>query len=468
MKDQKSIVSLAMASEGTSFDEVVFFDGKKIRIRHFALNFDYELGKELIQRFDGKCDAFCISGIPPQYQLSSIEFIHPKVKDLLKHIKETPVFDGRYLKSTFLPWSLREFFFKRPELLGRKKISLYSGLTVFPLLEILEEQKNQLIIADPYSYGKIPKFFRSSKSLKRFFKYLLPLLKRRDIKKKTFASFSLSNFRETPFLKEFMESEIFLGTETQLHLIDMEHLKGKTVVVDCLTERLKRKLEAANAERVVSLMQSPVDIPQFTFGILEGLIQSSMPVGETLSENEIIEWVEKLNLSAQQIKLSKKEIHNHKKFAFIIHPLSMKDLFRHPLLRNIKPYLKPVEKPLEDLFSHYPGFLYGKINGVKSVKTGKEVEGLIYAVSDTPRKLLEKDPEVIYNKLVGLAEKARTAGCEIIGLGAYTKIVGDAGVTVAKRSPIPVTTGNSLSACSTLWAAQYAIDKMDITEKNIL
>jgi hypothetical protein len=33
-----------------------------------------------------------------------------------------------------------------------------------------------------------------------------------------------------------------------------------------------------------------------------------------------------------------------------------------------------------------------------------------------------------------------------MGLGAFTKVVGDAGVTVAKRAPLPITTGNSYSA----------------------
>ena len=81
----------------------------------------------------------------------------------------------------------------------------------------------------------------------------------------------------------------------------------------------------------------------------------------------------------------------------------------------------------------------------------KEVEGIIYAVPDTPEKLLEADTSTIYKKLVDLSYKAREDGANIIGTWAYTKIVGDAGVTVARRSPIPVTTGNSLSAASTLW-----------------
>jgi predicted amino acid dehydrogenase len=79
--------------------------------------------------------------------------------------------------------------------------------------------------------------------------------------------------------------------------------------------------------------------------------------------------------------------------------------------------------------------------------------------------MLQKRPEEMYRKLVRLCQQADRAKARIIGLGAYTKIVGDAGVTVAQRSPIPVTTGNSLSAAATLWAAKWAIDKMGQVEE---
>jgi predicted amino acid dehydrogenase len=47
-----------------------------------------------------------------------------------------------------------------------------------------------------------------------------------------------------------------------------------------------------------------------------------------------------------------------------------------------------------------------------------------------------------------------------MGLGAFTKVVGDAGVTVAKRAPLPITTGNSYSASGALWAAHDAMRRM--------
>ncbi|MEP7302829.1 MAG: dehydrogenase, partial [Caldimonas sp.] len=46
---------------------------------------------------------------------------------------------------------------------------------------------------------------------------------------------------------------------------------------------------------------------------------------------------------------------------------------------------------------------------------------------------------------------------QIMGLGAFTKVVGDAGVTVARRASLPITTGNSYSASAALWAAHDAL-----------
>ncbi|MDR7542584.1 MAG: NAD(P)H-binding protein, partial [Armatimonadota bacterium] len=53
-------------------------------------------------------------------------------------------------------------------------------------------------------------------------------------------------------------------------------------------------------------------------------------------------------------------------------------------------------------------------------------------------------------------------GARILGLGAFTKIVGDRGVTVAARSPIPVTTGNSYTAATAVEGALVAAQRLDI------
>jgi len=67
-------------------------------------------------------------------------------------------------------------------------------------------------------------------------------------------------------------------------------------------------------------------------------------------------------------------------------------------------------------------------------------------------------------RLLAAADMAQKMGAQIMGLGAFTKVVGDAGVTVAKREPLPITTGNSYSASGALWAAHDAVRRLGIAE----
>ena len=83
----------------------------------------------------------------------------------------------------------------------------------------------------------------------------------------------------------------------------------------------------------------------------------------------------------------------------------------------------------------------------------------------TPKEILAHDPEFTYDKLLAAAEVARGLGAQVMGLGAFTKVVGDAGVTVARKASLPITTGNSYSASGALWAAHEAVDRLGLLER---
>jgi predicted amino acid dehydrogenase len=59
---------------------------------------------------------------------------------------------------------------------------------------------------------------------------------------------------------------------------------------------------------------------------------------------------------------------------------------------------------------------------------------------------------------------AERRGARIMGLGAFTSVVGDAGITVAHEADIAITTGNSLTVAATLEAAKRAVISMGVTE----
>ena len=140
-----------------------------------------------------------------------------------------------------------------------------------------------------------------------------------------------------------------------------------------------------------------------------------------------------------------------KRVAFVGHPLSVDHLFYHPYLKPLK-WLKPlIKRPLEIIISFSPPILYGKILGIKSQFNQKEVVCYVFGVFFTPRTMLSGNPSKVYKRLIKIGYWALEKGATILGLGGYTKIAGDAGVTVAQESPINVTNGNTLSVSSIYW-----------------
>jgi predicted amino acid dehydrogenase len=127
------------------------------------------------------------------------------------------------------------------------------------------------------------------------------------------------------------------------------------------------------------------------------------------------------------------------KFAFIIHPTSIEDVVRYEPGAAGKS-LRLVEKMMEWM----PAYAAAHVTGVRA-PDGRETEGWFVAAPFMPDSMLALPRETVYKKILDAIEIGAGLGAEIVGLGAFTGVVGDAGVTIAQRSPIPVTTGNSLT-----------------------
>ena len=462
----KHILSLAYASRNTNFDQILEFEGHKIRITQFSTGFNFNLTRELIKKYDGECDLICLSGIPHRIHLPKRDIVNPTSNKLKLSAQNTPILDGEILEEVYLPWMLRQVYLKEPELIANKKISLYCGSQFIHCLDVMKEFGSDLRLADPFYFFHMPAILRNKKNLEQFLFLTSNFLKKMNFRKETLPLFSNKENILTKGLRRFFSSHIFVGTGATISNVDLDHLRGKTLIIDFLPPLLEQKLISSGVKNIITCLPPINNFPYSNFALYEGLLQLTRNNNNPLSASEILSWVGESQLGPEVKKYGQEKSSDKKEtFAFIIHPLAAKMLFKARELKWLKDYSKPLEKTAENIASNFPGFFYGKIKGIKSEKTGKEVEGFIYAVPDTPKKLLEADTSTIYKKLVDLAYQAREDGANIIGLGAYTKIVGDAGVTVARRSPIPVTTGNSLSAASTLWAAKLAVEKIGLIKK---
>lgn len=145
-----------------------------------------------------------------------------------------------------------------------------------------------------------------------------------------------------------------------------------------------------------------------------------------------------------------------RRFAFILHPLRFDDFARkYPITRYVPPKL------VESVFKHINPILTSHVRGVQSL-TGEELEGWLIALPLTPQVILNSPYEWLLSKLEKAGHMAENLGAEILGLGAFTKIAGDRGVTLSQRLQIPVTTGNSYTTATAVEGTLEAARRMEI------
>ncbi len=146
-------------------------------------------------------------------------------------------------------------------------------------------------------------------------------------------------------------------------------------------------------------------------------------------------------------------------FAFIIHPIHIKEdvARKYPFLGKI------LTEPQINFFSRFfPPVYLSEVKGIVSAETGRELKGWLLACPFTPPTMMSVPVETAYRKIVACGKMAEELGARILGLGAYTSVVGDAGKTIADRLELPVTTGDSYTVTMAVEAVIEAARVMDI------
>ncbi|MBN1203179.1 MAG: shikimate dehydrogenase [Anaerolineae bacterium] len=146
-------------------------------------------------------------------------------------------------------------------------------------------------------------------------------------------------------------------------------------------------------------------------------------------------------------------------FAFIIHPIDPKaDVSRKwPLVGKIL-----TEGQINFLSRFFPPVYISEITGIRSEATGKELRGWFIACPYTPQTMLKLPVEAIYRKIVACGRMADNLGARMLGLGAYTSVVGDGGATIADRLAMPVTNGDAYTVYMAVEAVREAAHQMEI------
>ncbi len=147
------------------------------------------------------------------------------------------------------------------------------------------------------------------------------------------------------------------------------------------------------------------------------------------------------------------------RFAFIIHPIDPREDVRrrYPWLAKVLP-----EKWIHYLSGLWPPLRLSEIEGVTSQATGQRIQGWLLACPLTPQRMRTSSLDFVYRKIIQTGRLAERLGAQIVGLGAWTAAIGDAGETVARALDIPVTTGDSYTVAVAVEQLRRAAERLAV------
>ena len=110
----------------------------------------------------------------------------------------------------------------------------------------------------------------------------------------------------------------------------------------------------------------------------------------------------------------------------------------------------------------FPPVYLSEVEGITSVDNGKQIKGWLLACPLTTQHFYKLPEARVYRKIIETGWLAERLDAKILGLGAFTSVVGDGGITVAEALRIPVTTGDAYTIAVAMQAVREAAQRMEI------
>jgi len=457
----KKVVSISLGPDSLDCNFKTKFLGQNFQVQRLGTNGDKRAAEQLIAEWKGQADAVGLGMVPDHYSVGTNYFPQQSTSKLEKLAGDVPVTTGARLREIVQEWSLRSAQAELGNIFNNAKVLFLSGSTNYRMASVMSEYTENLSFADPVLQFGAPNLLHSLRALELYAAGSHPVLKYTE-------GMALPpSLAPGRYLNKFIlrravqDAHVVVAPYHQLARYGEKELDGKTVLTSTISPE---RLNTLKEKGVRLVIDCSVQLFEHTVGlnVVEAMIIAALEKRpDQILHDDYLEIFTDLELKPRLLYPieGKKQIN---RFAFVIHPLSQK------YLDNIKPLelMSKVSPPVvmdvvEKAVAYTPPFVYSRVEGVHS-PTGVEAEGWLIIVGGTPKQIMAHSPEFTYRQLLAAADIAKKLGAQIMGLGAFTKVVGDAGVTVAKRAPLPITTGNSYSASGALWAAHDAVARLGL------
>jgi predicted amino acid dehydrogenase len=458
----KKIASISLGPFSLDCNFRAKFLGHDFEVVRIGTDNDFKAAEKLVIEWRDKVDAIGLGLVHDHYSVGTRYFHQRDTARLEKLAGDTLVSTGARLREIVQEWSLRSAQQELCNFFNNAKVLFLSGAANYRLASVMGEFTQNLSFADPVLQFGAPGLLHSLRALELYAAGSHPVL-RVGPEDHLPSLAPARRFNRSLLKKAVRDADALVASYHQLERYGPDELEGKVVLTSTISPD---RLQALKERGVRVVVDCSIQLFEQTVGlnVVEAMILAALgkPAKE-IAHDDYLEIFTDLDLKPRILYPieGNKQIN---RFAFVIHPLSQK------YLTNVKPLeiLAKVSPPavmdvVEKAVAYSPPMVYSKVEGIRS-PTGVEAKGWLIFVGGTPKQIMSHSPEFTYRQLLAAADMAKKLGAQIMGLGAFTKVVGDAGVTVAKRAPLPITTGNSYSASGALWAAHDAAARLGLVE----
>lgn len=464
-----TVVNVSLSGPERDHDQTVEFLHHKFRLLRVGTSGDLGAAETLVRDWADEAAAIAVTGISDARASGLYDGDLVAVERLTRAVTTVPVTDGFRLDDVLQEWAIRHVQTEMPGYFDNARTVVLGGSNHDRTVRTLREFTSNLEFADPllrldlagrlHSIGPVGLAVDLAARPMRVLPRVVGRLPRRLVSPVRTPG---TRFSTALARKAAGECDVVVATYEELTAFGLPDLRGKTVVSSAISEERLRELAGRDVDLVLDATPQPFPGLTLSSAVLEAMMLALVSSQEQLTDDDLLDMIDAAGLQPRLLQPNGPR--RKSRFAFVIHPLSQQ-FFRkvEPLgtLSTIAP--RPVMNVVEKTVAYMPPMTYSHVTGITS-PTGAEAEGWLITVGGTPRELMAHSPEFTYSRLLAAAEIAKKHGAQVMGLGAFTKVVGDAGVTVAKKAPLPITTGNSYSASGALWAAHDAVTRLGLAE----
>jgi predicted amino acid dehydrogenase len=457
----KKAVGISMGAGDQDFEFATRFMGHSFNVRRIGTNGSTAKTVKLLKYWSQHADAIGLGVEKESYTVGGRRYVEPDSARLKSAVTRIPVTTGGRLGDILQEWALRHVQAKLGDYFTNANVLFFSGRTNYKLALAFSEYTSNLAFADLLLQLGVPKMLTSLDMLELYASGAHYVLDWAPTGVMTSAP--VKEWTKFVLRRALQDATVVVAPVHELDDFGAEELAGKTIITSTVNDRRIAQFKDKGVNLVIDgspMLAGHVLSPSLLDAMI---IAATEKAPEDILEDDYLEIITGLQLEPRIIYPSGFKRVN--RFAFVIHPLSQE------YFKNIKPIdlLSRVSPPVfmdtvEKAMAYTPPFVYSKVTGIKS-PTGVEAEGWLISVGGTPKEIMSRSPEFTYRRLLDAARMAKRLGAQIMGLGAFTKVVGDAGLTVARRAPLPITTGNSYSASGALWAAHDAVLRLGLVPK---